>query len=89
MSKRDVKPLPPLLTDEDAECFTDEADLSDFDLSGFKPVRFEFQPKDARLELRLPVAQPAALKSAAKRKGIPHTRLARQMIDAGLKATES
>ena len=31
--------LPVLLTDEEAERFIDTADLSEFDLSGFKPMR--------------------------------------------------
>lgn len=43
MSKKPLKSFPPLLTDEEAERFTDEADLSEYDFSGFRPVRFEFQ----------------------------------------------
>lgn len=35
--KKKLKQLPPLLSDEEAEKFTEEADLSDYDLSGFKP----------------------------------------------------
>ena len=83
--KKRLKTLPPLLTDEDAERFTDEADLSDYDLSGFKPVQFEFQKKDARLELRLPKEQLEALKRAADQRGIPYTRLVRQFIDQGMR----
>jgi len=45
------KKLPPLLTDEEAERFTDEADLSDYDLSGFKTVRFELKKKDRTVSL--------------------------------------
>jgi CopG antitoxin of type II toxin-antitoxin system len=37
------KPLPRLETDEDAARFVDEADLTDYDLSGFAPSRFEFE----------------------------------------------
>lgn len=33
------KPLPPLNSDEEAERFVDEADLSEYDLSGMKPFR--------------------------------------------------
>ncbi len=40
-----LKKLPPLLTDAEAERFTDSADLSEYDLSGFKPVKFEFEKK--------------------------------------------
>jgi predicted DNA binding CopG/RHH family protein len=86
MSKKPLKTLPPLLTDEEAERFTDEADLSEYDLSGFKPVRFEFQKKEGRLNMRLPQEQLRALKAVAEREGIPYTRLARQFIEEGIAA---
>ena len=79
-----LKPLPPLLTDAQAERFTETADLSEYDLSGFKRVKFEFEKKDARLELRMPREQLEALKAAAKKAGIPHTRLVRKFIEQGL-----
>ena len=50
------KPLPPLRSDEEAEQFVDTADLSEYDLSGFKPMRFEIEPKAASLNMRLPAA---------------------------------
>ena len=87
MSDKDkLKQLPPLLSDEEAETFTEEADLSEYDLSGFKPVRFEYLNKDARMEVRLPRDQLDALKKAAKQKGIPYTRLVRQFIDQGMRS---
>ena len=85
MNSAELKKLPPLLSDEAAERFTEEADLSEYDLSGFHPVQFEFQPKDARLELRIPREQLEALKSAAKRLGVPPTRLVRQFIEDGMR----
>lgn len=81
---RELKELPPLLSDDEAERFTDEADLSEYDLSGFKPVQFELQKKTARLELRLPKAQLDAVKAAAEERGIPYTRLVRQFIEQGM-----
>ena len=39
------KKLPKFKTDEEAEAFVDEADLSQYDPSGMKPVSLEFQPK--------------------------------------------
>ncbi len=39
------KPLPRLETDEEAEKFVAEADLTDYDLSGLRMVQFEFEPK--------------------------------------------
>lgn len=83
-NKKDLKTLPVFQNDEEAERFVENADLSEYDLSAFKPVQFEFQKKDARLEVRLPHDQLTALKAAAKREGIPHTRLVRQFIDQGI-----
>ena len=40
-----TKKLPILKTDEEAEKFIDTADLSEYDLSGFKKVHFEFSRK--------------------------------------------
>lgn len=84
-----LKPLPALLSDEAAERFMETENLADYDLSGFKPRHFEFGKKDARLELRIPREQLAALKEAASRAGIPHTRLVRQFIEQGLQGVRS
>ncbi len=66
------KPMPSLTSDAAAEQFVDTADLSGYDLSGFKPGKFEFEPKAAALNLRLPQNLLDALKVKAKAKGIPH-----------------
>ncbi len=47
------KPLPKLMTDETAETFIADAYLTEYDLSGLKPVRFEFQPKGKSITMRL------------------------------------
>lgn len=47
MMKPHPKPLPPLSSDAEAEDFVETADLSDYDLSGFSPTRFEIEPKAA------------------------------------------
>ena len=52
--KGKTKKLPSLKNDAEAEQFVASADLSEFDLSGFKPMRFEFEPKTAALNMRLP-----------------------------------
>jgi hypothetical protein len=53
MHRREVesyeKKIPIFRTDEEAERFVAEADLTEYDLSQFKPVRFEFEKKAARL----------------------------------------
>ncbi|HQS02345.1 MAG: hypothetical protein B7Y07_11250 [Halothiobacillus sp. 24-54-40] len=76
------KPMPPLASDAEAEQFVDSADLSDYDLSGFKPMRFEFEPKAAALNMRLPQTLLDALKAKAKAKGIPYTRYVRLLLEA-------
>ena len=41
------KKIPTFKTDGEAERFVDTADLSDYSLSGLKPVRFELEKKSA------------------------------------------
>ncbi len=82
----DKKKLQPLLSDKEAIDEVENIDLSEYDLSEFKPVQFEFLKKSARLELRLPEDQLVALKRAAKERGMPYTRLVRQFIEQGMKA---
>ena len=43
--KAHPKSLPPLRSDAEAEAFVNTADLSQYDLSGFRPMRFEIEPK--------------------------------------------
>ena len=52
--KAKSKPMPSLRNDADAQRFVGTADLSVYDLSGFKPMNFEFEPKAAALNMRLP-----------------------------------
>ena len=74
MSK-DKKPLPPMSSDEEAERFVSEADLSEYDLSSFKPLsRYALvEKKKARLEMRIARTEPDALKREAEKRGIPHS----------------
>ena len=44
------KKIPVFETDEQADRFVETADLTEYDLSQFKPVRFEFARKDARVK---------------------------------------
>jgi predicted DNA binding CopG/RHH family protein len=50
-------------------------------LSGFKHVKFEFEPKAAALNLRLPQNLLDALKAKAKAQGIPYTRYVRLVLE--------
>ena len=72
--------VPRLTTDEDAEAFL-EQDLSALDFSQFKPARFEFARKDARVNMRLPEPLLAAVKARAKARGIPYQRFIREALE--------
>ena len=79
--KAKAKPMPSLGSDAAAQRFVETADLSEYDLSGFKPMRFEFEPKSAALNMRLPQNLLDALKSRARAKGIPYTRYVRLLLE--------
>jgi len=72
--------VPRMTTDEEAEAFL-EQDLSDLNFSQFKPVKFEFQPKAARLNMRLPVSLLDAVKARARARGVPYTRFIREVLE--------
>ena len=75
-----MKHVPKLKTDADAEAFL-EKDLSGLDFSQFKPARFEFQAKDAQINMRLPSKLLAAVKASAKSSGIPYQRFIRETLE--------
>lgn len=58
-----------------------EQDLSDQDFSQFKPMKFEFENKDARINMRLPETLLAAVKKAAEVRDIPYQRFFRQVLE--------
>ena len=66
--------------------FVDTADLSDYDLAGVEPVRFEFEKKNARVNMRLPQPLLDALKEHARRRGIPYQRFIREALERAVTA---
>ncbi len=72
--------VPRFKTDEEAEAFL-EQDLSDLDFSQFKPMRFEFKPKQKSLNLRISEELLDAVRKNAKREGIPYQRYIRQALE--------
>ena len=80
------KKIPTFKTDREAERFIDTTDLSDYDLSGARPVRFEFEKKDARVNMRLPKPLLDALKERARQRGIPYQRLIREALERAVTA---
>jgi len=78
------KPLPAFANDAEAEAFVETADLTEFDLSGLKAVRFEFAAKGARVNMRLPAGLLDAVKAKAEREGIPYQRFIRQALEMAI-----
>jgi predicted DNA binding CopG/RHH family protein len=78
------KKLPRLDSDEAADRFIDTADLAEYDLSGMEVVRFEFQPKTERVNMRLPKPLLDAVKASAQKAGMPYQRFIRQALEVAV-----
>jgi predicted DNA binding CopG/RHH family protein len=63
------KKLPRFKSDREAEEFVEKADLTEYDLSAMRKVRFEFQPKSERVNMRLPRQLLEAVRASAARAG--------------------
>jgi len=79
--KKKLKILPRYKSDKDAEHFVDEADLSDYDLSAFKPMTFEFDAKDKSVHLRISQALLEAVKGRAAKEGLSYQRFMRRALE--------
>ncbi|MFM9890675.1 MAG: CopG family antitoxin [Rickettsiales bacterium] len=79
------KKFPVFKTDEEAGQFLETADLTEYDLSGFKPLNFEFAAKDERITMRLPSDLLSRVKEKAMDAHIPYQRFIRQLIEQGLR----
>ena len=77
--------LPLLKTDKEAERFVAESDLTQFDLSVLKSMQFEFAPKEARINMRVPSELLNAVKRAAQERGVPYQRFIRQTLERAVK----
>ena len=82
------KPWPPLRSDEEAEAFVAEADLTEYDLAGMHPVNFEFETKDAAISFRLPKRQLDEVKAEAARRNIPYQRFMRELLQRGMRSLD-
>ena len=78
------KKIPTFKSDAQARRFVDTADLSNYDLSGLQPVKFEFEKKSAQLNMRLPQALLDAVKRQSAVRGIPYTRFVREAVESAL-----
>lgn len=79
------KRVPRLTSDKEAEDFLDQ-DLSGLDFSQFKPVRFEFEKKTARINMRLPQPLLEAVKKRAIARNIPYQRFIREALEQAVSA---
>ena len=79
------KPLPQLTSDDAAEAFVAEADLTQFDLTAFKPHSFEFAPKSKQVNMRFPEALLDAVKAKAAAQGMTYQRFIRQVLESALR----
>lgn len=75
------KPFPNFASDTDAESFVANADLSEYDFSTFRPARFEFEPKSAKINMRLPQSLLDAVKALAAARGVPYQRFIRETLE--------
>ncbi|HSZ75308.1 MAG TPA: CopG family antitoxin [Rhizomicrobium sp.] len=74
------KKIPKLKSDAEAEAFLAQ-DLSKLDFAQFKPARFEFDKKTARVNMRLPQGLLDAVKKRARSRRIPYQRLIREALE--------
>ncbi len=80
-----LRKLPTMKSDRQASRFVADADLSRYDLSAMQPLQFEFAPKEARVNMRLPGELLEAVKAAAARQGVPYQRFIRQALERALR----
>lgn len=84
ISSPNPKSFPTLTSDKEAEDFVANSDLTQFDWSDMKRVKFEFQPKDTSVNLRLPKALLDAVRRRAEAEGVPYQRYIRLALEQSL-----
>ena len=80
--------MPSLRGDAAAERFVATADLTEYDLARFKPMRFEIEPKAAALNMRLPRSLLEAVKAKARASGMPYTHYVRIVLENAVTCAE-
>jgi predicted DNA binding CopG/RHH family protein len=80
--------LPALRSDKDAEELLDR-DLSKYiSAENLEPFPFEYRPKQKSVNLRLSDELLKAVRTAARRRGIPYQRYIRQALELALRQRE-
>lgn len=75
------KKIPSFKSDQAEAAFLAKADLSQYDLSGARLVRFEIKPKDKSINLRLSEELYDAVRERAARAGLPYQRFIRLALE--------
>jgi predicted DNA binding CopG/RHH family protein len=83
------KKLPRLASDAEAEAFVEKADLTEFDLSTMRELRFELGPKTERVNMRLPKPLLDAVKAHAAKQRIPYQRFIRAVLERAVGRRDS
>jgi len=78
------KKIPAFKSGAAVERLVDSADLGEYDLSGFRRVRFEFEKRTAQLNTHVPKPLLEAVKKRARARGIPYTRFVREAMEMAL-----
>jgi len=76
--------FPEFRSDAAAERFVETSDLSEYDFSDMKPMRFELRRKDKSVSLRLPEPLLNAVRERAEKAGMPYQRFMRLAIERAL-----
>jgi predicted DNA binding CopG/RHH family protein len=79
-----LKPFPRLTSDDEAEEFLVNANLAEYDLSGFRRVHFEFAPKVKQVNMRMAEDLLIAVKARAAAVGMSYQRFIRLAIEQAL-----
>ena len=82
--RKKLKALATFASDSQAERFVERSDLTRFDLSKGRAMRFEFDRKTKQINLRMPEGLLASVKLHAKRRGIPYQRFIREVLEKAL-----
>ena len=82
------KPWPSIRTDEEAENFVANSDLTKFDWSLAEPVRYEFEDKSARVTMRMPESQLDHIKAEADKRGMKYQRFMRELMERGMQSLQ-
>ncbi len=75
------KTFPEFKTDAEAEHFVDTADLSEYDFSDFKPVKFQLGEQVAHIDLDVPQSLLDAVQSKAAARGMSHAHYIRELME--------